>query len=184
VPRLTEPRLLSLNGASTLPVWSIGPHAGVLRTAVHALKYEGVRVLAVPLASMLADVWRGAGLQAQAIVPVPLHRRRLRERGFNQSQLLAEALAAEVNTPVRPSALLRVRETPVQVGSSAQERKANVAGAFVATKDLAGVTVVIVDDVCTSGATIEASAAAIAAVGGRPVAVMTVTQAQLAEPGV
>lgn len=184
VPHLTEPRRLELQGGATLPVWSIGPHAGVLRTAVHALKYEDVRVLAVPLAAMLADVWLQAGLQGDAIVPVPLHRRRLRERGFNQSQLLAQALGTEVNVPVRWRALVRVRETPVQVGSSAEERRANVAGAFVAAKETRGVSVVIIDDVCTSGATIEACAAAIVAAGGRPAAAMTVTQAQLSEPGV
>ncbi|MHB0878947.1 MAG: ComF family protein [Anaerolineae bacterium] len=184
VPPLRDRRPLTLPDGTAFPVWSVGAHLGVLRTAVHALKYEDERVLAGPLGALLAGVWRVESVDADCIVAVPLHRARLRERGYNQSQLLAEALGAAVGLPVMQGGVARIRETPVQVGSSARQRRANVAGAFAAGDQVSGSAVVVIDDVCTSGATIEACASAVTTAHGHVVAALTVTQAVLAGPGV
>ena len=135
---------------------AIGAYDGVLRAIVHALKYEGRRSLARPLAMMMRD--RGAEILAGAacVVPVPLHPSRRRARGFNQSVDLARRLGL----PVR-HALRRVRATAVQTTLPAAQRHRNVRGAFAATRvarTLRGATVVLVDDVCTTGATLDACA--------------------------
>jgi ComF family protein len=135
---------------------AIGAYDGALRAIVHALKYEGRRSLARPLGDMMRD--RGAEIIAGAVcaVPVPLHPSRRRHRGFNQ----AADLAHRLGMPVVP-ALRRVRATAAQMGLPASRRHANVRGAFAATRaaaSLAGSVVVVIDDVSTTGATLEACA--------------------------
>jgi ComF family protein len=102
-------------------------------------------------------------LQPEVIVPVPLHWQRRWSRGFNQSEELARALARELKIPCRPAALRRTRATPLQTTSTIAQRRANVRGAFAArdVKDIAGKTVVLVDDVMTSGATASEAARAL-----------------------
>jgi competence protein ComFC len=146
---------------------AIGGYDGSLRAIVHALKYEGRRSLARPLAAMMRA--RGAEMLAGAdwVVPVPLHPSRRRERGFNQAADLARHLGA----PVRP-VLRRYRATRTQTGLPAARRHRNVRGAFILTSEreglgregqerlegLAGSVVVLVDDVSTTGATLDACA--------------------------
>ncbi|MGQ9553400.1 MAG: ComF family protein [Anaerolineae bacterium] len=160
----------------------MGAHQGILRRAVHALKYDGLRVLAQPMGRLMAVAWRERRLQADYIVPVPLHSRRMRDRGYNQSWLLASVLAAEVGVAAAGRALARMRDTPAQISLSAQERRANVSGAFLADSVLSGKRIVLLDDVCTSGATLLACAAAIEAVNGSAVAAITFTRALQLEP--
>jgi ComF family protein len=108
---------------------------------------------------MLYDYWRTLNLPMDLVLPVPLHPDRQKERGFNQSGLLAAVLSAHAQLPLDASHLVRTRATPPQVGLVAQERKANVQDAFEWTgDDLGGVRVLLVDDVCTTGATLEACA--------------------------
>ena len=135
---------------------AIGPYDGALRAIVHALKYEGRRSLAKPLGALMRH--RGAGLLegAGSVVPVPLHPSRRRERGFNQ----AVDLAGHLGVPV-VAALRRIRATSTQTGLPAARRHRNVRGAFALTRaggTLAGATVVLVDDVSTTGATLDACA--------------------------
>ena len=163
-----------------LPIWSVGLHEGVLREAVHALKYEGVRAASRQMGQMLAEVWQRQRPTAGSIIAVPLHPRRQKERGYNQSWLLAKALAVQVGVPASETNLERVRHTPAQVGLSAKERLSNVRGAFLAHGLSPGQRVVIVDDVCTSGATVVACAEALALAGADPVAAITFTR--VAEP--
>ncbi len=158
---------------------AIGAHSGALRNIVHALKYDGRRSVAAPLARLM----RAAGadvLTASAVaVPVPLHPARRRERGFNQ----AEDLARHVGLPVA-LALKRIRQTPTQTALPAAERIANVAGAFRATRctsALLGVRVVLVDDVRTTGATLDACARALKEAGVREV--FALTAARVETPG-
>jgi ComF family protein len=153
---------------------AVGAHDGVLRAIVHALKYEGRRSLARPLAELMRT--RGADILAGATcaVPVPLHPSRRRERGFNQAADLARYLGLPV-----VFALRRTRSTPTQTGLPAARRHRNVRGAFAlsrAGRRLArerGVIVVLVDDVQTTGATLEACARALRHAGVEEVRAVT-----------
>jgi ComF family protein len=139
---------------------------GTLRLAIHAFKYTGVRELAAPLGEVLAEGYARYSLPADLIVPVPLHEARRNQRGFNQSLLLAEQLSTHTHLPVNQHDLLRLRDTASQVGLRALDRRKNVHGAFAwQGGSLKGRQVLLIDDVCTTGATIEACAAALLAAG-------------------
>jgi len=103
---------------------------GPLREAIHSFKYEGLRALARTLGEVLYDCWDVEPWPVDVIVPVPLHPSRLRERGYNQSALLARELARHTNLPVAERVLLRIIPTPPQVGLNVTERAENVRGAF------------------------------------------------------
>lgn len=154
-------------------VVSYARHSGAIRQALHALKYEGVTQLADPLAGQLAQAIQWT---VDSIIPVPLHYSRLRERGYNQANLLAQALSLHMNCPLLADTLIRNRATPSQVGLTAAERQANVEGAFsVIGKTVPNV--LLVDDVCTTGATLGAAAQALRAVGVERVYAATVSKA-------
>jgi ComF family protein len=143
---------------------------GPLRHAIHALKYRRLSAMAEPLGDLLAHFWVHASDGADAIVPVPLHDGRRRERGYNQAELLANRLSRRVGAPVRPNALRRLRATAVQMSLNASDRKLNVAGAFEsADPAVRGKRVVVIDDVCTTGATLDACAAALLSAGAASV---------------
>ena len=140
---------------------------GVVRQAVHQLKYRNLRALAGPLADLMADHLEDGGATGSVLVPVPLHRRRLRERGYNQSALLARRLGERTGIPVSGDCLERLRRTPPQARTaSVRERRENVAGVFACRdRRLRGERVLLVDDVATSGATMEACAVALKEAG-------------------
>lgn len=148
---------------------------GTAREAVHAFKYRRVTALARPLAALLAGQIAASPVPADVYVPVPLHSRRLRRRGYNQSALLATELGRLTGTRVDTGGLRRVRDAGPQVRARAvEERRANVAGAFACADDrFNGLRVVVIDDVCTSGATLEACAAALRRAGASSVAGVT-----------
>jgi ComF family protein len=151
-------------------------HDGLARELVHALKYRGHRHLAVPLAQAAAAVVDRPGYDL--VVPVPLHPSRLARRGFNQSELLARAVAATLELPLAAGALERVRSTEPQTEMPRPAaRVANVRGAFRATAGLRGLDVLLVDDVCTTGATVDACAAALRRAGAARLDVLVVTRA-------
>jgi ComF family protein len=131
-------------------------YEGVGKEIVHALKYRGytraVERLAAPL--MVGALDRGH--RFDAVVPVPLHRSRLRRRGFNQAELLARGVAQKINAPVSDT-LQVVRKTRDQVELSAAERRENVAGAF-SSRGRAGGRILLIDDVFTTGATMSSCA--------------------------
>ena len=139
---------------------------GVGKQVVHALKYRGyIRVvgrLAAPL--MLQVVGEG---HFDAVVPVPLHSSRLRKRGFNQAELLARGVAEKMKATVSDT-LEVVRSTRDQVELSAAQRRANVAGAYTATKPLRG-KILLIDDVFTTGATMSACAGTMVRAGAEEV---------------
>lgn len=148
------------------------------REAIHSLKYTNGRSLAAPLADYMVAAWRRADPPADCIVPVPLHAGRLAERGYNQSALLARPLAAAVGLPVDEKLVVRQKATRQQALLSAAERRANVKDAFVCAASAAGKRIVLIDDVCTTGSTLEACAAALRAAGATSVWALTLARAR------
>ena len=144
---------------------------GVMRQVIHQFKYKNIRALAAPLAQMLNDYLIINPLPVEALVPVPLHRKRLRERGYNQSSLLAKELGKLTNLPVVDDCLIRQRPTQPQARTSnVDERQSNVADAFACCNQrLRDKQVLLIDDVSTSGATLNACAAALKAAGANSV---------------
>lgn len=137
---------------------------GAMAVAIRRLKYEGRSDLAYPLGELLRALCREVEVEADVVVPVPLHPRRLVERGFNQAALLARAVARETGARLEPRVLVRVVDTPRQAELRREERLHNVAQAFAILKpsSVAGRRVLLVDDVSTTGATLEACRRALA----------------------
>jgi len=136
---------------------------GVIRKAIHQLKYQNLKAISPCLAELLADYLRSNSLPGEVLVPVPLHPRRLRERGYNQSILLAKELGKIANLPVVEDCLIRSKQAQPQVrAADVEERRKNVSDAFICRNDkLSGKQVILIDDVCTSGATLESCATAL-----------------------
>jgi len=142
-------------------------YRGIARELVQALKYRGMTALAAPMAALCAQALREAAFDADMIVPVPLAGLRKRTRGYNQAELLARPLGRELSLPVTTRALERKRRAPAQARSAAaEERQRNVAGAFRAPAEaVAGRSVLLIDDVTTTGATMTACATALREAG-------------------
>lgn len=158
--------------------------AGAGGDLVHAFKYDGWQALAGGMAARMARLdWPGDVVAERvALVPVPLSRRRERERGFNQSALLAAALGAEIGLATWPSVLQRTHFSSSQTRLTPTERLRNVSGAFRVAGDpapLRGAHLVLVDDVVTTAATLNACAAALFAGGARAVSYVTFGRARL-----
>lgn len=135
----------------------------VIRKAVHELKYKHLKALSFCLAELLAKYLEEHNLPGEILVPVPLHPRRLRERGYNQSLLISRDLGKLITIPVLDNCLVRVKEVRPQVKTAAvEERWSNVVDAFICqdgrVKDK---RIILIDDVCTSGATLESCAVAL-----------------------
>lgn len=159
--RLASPFLVSTAGAYIFE--------GALREAIHTLKYERRARMAGPLGALLAQYLVLHPRRVDAIVPVPLHPARLRRRGFNQAQLLAEHLARAAHLPLLATQLVRVRETSQQADLTRIERRENVRDAFCWQGAAPPLRVLVLDDVLTTGATIEAVAAALYRAGAREI---------------
>lgn len=153
-----------------------------VRMLIHAVKYLGCRQLGVELGRELA---RAMQLFREfegfdVIVPIPIHRARRRERGYNQSGAIAEGVASVLGYPIEPSLLVRARQTISQTKLSAVDRHRNVQNAFLAPPgNVSGRSVLLCDDVCTTGATINACAERLLVAGAARVAAITVAKDQL-----
>ncbi len=153
---------------------AFGDYSEPLRSIIHAFKYKGNIRLAEPLGALLAQTYHRHHMAADLIIPVPLHTERLQQRGYNQAQLLATACARQLQIPMATTILARARTTATQVKLNAQQRRSNLHGAFyypsnVTTQILLNRKILVIDDVCTTGATLEACAATLLAAGAREV---------------
>jgi ComF family protein len=153
-------------------------YGGAAAEALIRFKYGSNPAIAKPLGNMLVPVAKGSG-PSDAIVPVPLHPRRLRARGFNQSALLAGYVAAALRVDFRPGFLNRVRDTANQAGLSRAERLANIKGAFEAANRtrIKGKRILLVDDVVTTTATVREASSTLIEAGAESVEVICLARA-------
>jgi competence protein ComFC len=159
---------------------SFAQFQGPIRNATHRLKYQRDIGLGEALSIHLIELYNVNKWKVDVIVPVPLSVNRQKERGYNQSSLLGRPLALAINKPFRTDMLLKNRETHTQVGLNALERKRNVAGAYSTHPNLVnGKSILIIDDVTTTGSTISACAQALHQAGASAVYGLTLTRAVL-----
>ncbi len=140
---------------------------GLARKVIHQFKYKNLKILAGPLAILISNYLNLNPMEGEVLVPVPLHPKRLRERGYNQSELLARCLSKTVHLPVINDCLIRQKYLLPQAQThSVQERRRNVKQAFACTgKAIFHKQVLLIDDVSTSGATLDACAVALKSAG-------------------
>ena len=143
---------------------------GAIRDAIHALKYNDIRALGPLLGKLMSDDPRIVRLVPDAIVPVPLHPRRERGRGYNQAAILARPIAEFLHAPVARDLLRRTVDNQPQVESRAgSARSRNVSGIFDASPDVHGKQILLVDDVATTGSTLRECAGTLLKAGARRV---------------
>jgi ComF family protein len=149
--------------------------------AILLLKFEEIRRLGKWFAERLAEIVEGdaKNLSADVVVPVPLHRARQRQRGYNQAALIAEPLARRLRIPCKPQLLIRMKARPEKLVLTHPERWDAVRGAYSAplTDDVCGRRIIVVDDVFTSGATMDACARTLRAAGAERIVALTATRA-------
>jgi ComF family protein len=157
---------------------SVGYFEGPLREAIHQFKYRPCRALGRPLAAWMAKNIRPVG-GIDRIIPVPLHTSRLRQRGFNQALILAHGISKTFSLPLSYDNLKRVRPTRPQVELSGEERIKNVAGAFALRRsdEMKDRDVLLIDDVFTTGATMNECARVLKDAGAARVTALTIARA-------
>lgn len=155
---------------------SYGLYEGVLAEAIHHFKFHGVRRLSKPLGHLLLllDI-----PDADGIVPVPLSKRGLIRRGFNQSLLLSQVISRNTGIPLSIDLLFKIRDTPPQLGLAARERLTNLRGAFAVRGNLNGLSLLLVDDVITTGATVRECSSMLMKAGAKEVTVLALARAPL-----
>ncbi len=152
---------------------SYGIYDGVLKEAIHFLKFNGKRRLARPLADLLAELDLPA---ADVIVPVPLHVNQLRKREFNQTALIGKHLARRLKIPLRIDILSKTRVTAAQTAVDRKKRFKNIHKAFIASDAARGLKILLVDDVITTGATARECAHSLRRAGAKEVCVIALAR--------
>jgi len=149
---------------------------GNVRDAIRALKYQNAQYVAQALAHYMANCYLAEGFDCDLMIPVPLHPKREQERGYNQAELLALPLAQMLGLPLVTDVLFRKHETPSQTQLNRKEREGNLKSAFRANKKskILGKTVLLIDDVFTTGATMDACSDVLVKAGAKRVFCLTV----------
>ena len=160
---------------------AVAGYDGVIREAIHKFKYAKERVLLDELSGLLIARWQGVRHlvpQMDAIMPAPLYLGKLKERGFNQSQLLAERLIQSTDIPLEIDNLIKIRPTPDQAGLDSVNRKKNLIDAFEVTnsKAIDGKNILLIDDVLTTGATASEIARTLKKAGAKGVYVLVLAR--------
>ncbi len=160
---------------------SLGPYSGRLKEVILLFKYKSCEILSRPLSEIAYRQFAGDGLfeDLDFIVPVPLHRKREKQRGFNQAELLGRALSRWSGVPVLSGVLIKIRNTPAQVSLEAAEREINLRRAFMVknASKISGRVVLLVDDVFTTGSTLTECAAELRRAGAEEVRGLTLARA-------
>ncbi|MGN6183314.1 MAG: ComF family protein [Thermoanaerobaculia bacterium] len=155
-----------------------GEYTGALEALLHALKFERHDFLADSLASLMEETLRARGdLAFDAMVAVPMSSAKLRKRGYNQSELLMRALSSRVLVHCDMTLLRRRGERATQSTLPRRHRAANVRGAFAASSRVKGKSILVVDDICTTGETLRACATTLLRAGASRVCAVTVAKA-------
>ena len=152
--------------------WEYGPE---LRTVIHFLKYENRARLGKELGLQLANKIHPSIFKcADGIIPVPLHKVKLRERGYNQAFWIARGLSGKTGLPVWTNYVQRMKYTETQTVLNRSQRKENMQGAFIVSQNVSGKTIILVDDVLTTGSTLSSMAVSLKSAGAVSIIVMTV----------
>jgi ComF family protein len=168
---------ITLADGESIDIISAALFAPPIREGIHRFKYEAQPQLAEAFGALMSEAWMACDVNVDALVPVPLHAARRRERGYNQSELLARVISRRTEVPMR-SWLKRIRRTEQQAHLGAHERIANVKNAFIAEAAVNTKHVALVDDVLTTGATLAECATALKAAGAATVFAITLARAQ------
>lgn len=151
-------------------------YEGVVQKLIHALKYQQIKAGAIPLIQGMTETLAGI-TNIDWVIPVPLYKSRHRQRGFNQATILCEGLCQITEFPLNYKGLVRIKNTAQQAKLDKAQRKQNVADAFKATEDFAGKSILLVDDVLTTGATASACAKTLKQAGANKIYLMTAAYA-------
>jgi ComF family protein len=149
-----------------LPLFAWGVYGGLVKRAIAALKYDNHPELAQPLGFYLGKAWLDFPLSLKiknvTVVPIPMHAQKLKQRGFNQAELIGRSFCQYTGLSLQPSGLERQKETDAMFGLKARDRIANVSDAFILGKTfekrLPNIPVLLIDDIYTTGATVRAAA--------------------------
>jgi len=155
-------------------VIAYGLYEDILAEAINQLKFHGIKRISKTLGRLLLSLDLP---ETDGIVPVPMTIKRLRERGFNQSLLIARVIAKESKVPLLMDTLLKKKETPPQIGLSAKERLLNLKNAFEVKGNMKGLRLLLVDDVMTTGATVTECSKVLVKAGAEEVIVLTLARA-------
>jgi ComF family protein len=155
-------------------VISYGLYEGVLAEAINQLKFYGIKRLSNPLGRLLLNIDLP---EMDGLIPVPLSIKRLRERGFNQSLLIARFLSKNTNISLLMDNLFKIKETLPQIGLSARERLQNIKNAFEVKGNIKGLRLLLLDDVMTTGATVTECSKQLMKAGAKEVVVLTLARA-------
>lgn len=154
-------------------LYSFAVYDGIIKEAIHYFKYQKIKRLGKHLGRLLSKI---SPPQIDVLVPVPLHIKKLRQREFNQSAILAHELSKSWNIPLILDSLIKVKHTKDQAMLESDERKDNLKNAFVAIKDMTDLKIGLVDDVVTTGSTLRECAKVLKRAGAKSIHAITLTR--------